>query len=75
MKRFYLEIRNRKHRRTELIARIAEMLFGDYNPIGKLAVAFLKSVGQIPFASRSNLGQTLRRSMQRMGYSIRSDMG
>jgi beta-glucosidase len=29
---------------------IAEVLFGDYNPGGKLAVTFPKSVGQIPFA-------------------------
>jgi beta-glucosidase len=28
----------------------AEILFGDYNPGGKLAVTFPKSVGQIPFA-------------------------
>lgn len=29
---------------------IPEVLFGDYNPGGKLAVTFPKSVGQIPFA-------------------------
>lgn len=29
---------------------VAEVLFGDYNPGGKLAVTFPKSVGQIPFA-------------------------
>lgn len=29
---------------------IAQVLFGDYNPGGKLAVTFLKSVGQIPYA-------------------------
>lgn len=29
---------------------IAEALFGDYNPGGRLAVTFPKSVGQIPFA-------------------------
>ncbi len=29
---------------------IAEVLWGDYNPGGKLAVTFPKSVGQIPFA-------------------------
>jgi beta-glucosidase len=29
---------------------IAEAVFGDYNPGGKLAVTFPKSVGQIPFA-------------------------
>lgn len=29
---------------------VAEALFGDYNPGGRLAVAFPKSVGQIPFA-------------------------
>lgn len=29
---------------------ISEVLFGDYNPGGKLAVTFPKSVGQIPFA-------------------------
>lgn len=28
---------------------IAEVLFGDYNPGGKLTVTFPKSVGQIPF--------------------------
>ncbi|WP_221409242.1 glycoside hydrolase family 3 N-terminal domain-containing protein [Dysgonomonas alginatilytica] len=29
---------------------LAEVLFGDYNPGGKLAVTYPKSVGQIPFA-------------------------
>lgn len=29
---------------------VAEALFGDYNPAGRLAVTFPKSVGQIPFA-------------------------
>lgn len=29
---------------------VAETLFGDYNPGGRLAVTFPKSVGQIPFA-------------------------
>ena len=29
---------------------IAQVLFGDYNPGGKLAVTFPKTVGQIPFA-------------------------
>ena len=29
---------------------IAQVLFGDYNPGGKLAVTFPKSVGQIPYA-------------------------
>ena len=29
---------------------VAEALFGDYNPRGRLAVTFPKSVGQIPFA-------------------------
>ena len=29
---------------------IAQVLFGDYNPGGKLAVTFPRSVGQIPFA-------------------------
>ncbi|MDR1417214.1 MAG: glycoside hydrolase family 3 C-terminal domain-containing protein [Prevotellaceae bacterium] len=29
---------------------IAEVLFGDYNPGGKLAVTYPKTVGQIPFA-------------------------
>jgi beta-glucosidase len=29
---------------------VAEVLFGDYNPGGKLPVTFPKSVGQIPFA-------------------------
>lgn len=29
---------------------VAKVLFGDYNPGGKLAVTFPKSVGQIPFA-------------------------
>ncbi len=31
-------------------AAVAEVLFGDYNPAGRLAVTFPKSVGQIPFA-------------------------
>ena len=29
---------------------VAQVLFGDYNPGGKLAVTFPRSVGQIPFA-------------------------
>lgn len=29
---------------------VAEVLFGDYNPAGRLAVTFPKSVGQVPFA-------------------------
>ena len=29
---------------------IAKVLFGDYNPGGRLAVTFPKSVGQVPFA-------------------------
>ena len=29
---------------------IAKVIFGDYNPGGKLAVTFPRSVGQIPFA-------------------------
>ena len=29
---------------------VADVLFGDYNPGGRLAVTFPKSVGQIPFA-------------------------
>lgn len=29
---------------------VAEVLFGDYNPGGRLAVTFPKSVGQVPFA-------------------------
>ena len=29
---------------------VTEVLFGDYNPGGKLAVTFPKSIGQIPFA-------------------------
>ncbi len=29
---------------------VAQVIFGDYNPDGKLAVTFPKSVGQIPFA-------------------------
>lgn len=33
---------------------IAEALFGDYNPGGRLAVTFPKSVGQIPFAFLSS---------------------
>lgn len=29
---------------------VAEVLFGEYNPAGRLAVTFPKSVGQVPFA-------------------------
>ncbi len=35
---------------------VAEALFGDYNPGGRLAVTFPKSVGQIPFAFPFKLG-------------------
>ncbi len=42
---------------------IAETLFGDYNPGGKLSVTFPKSVGQLPlnfpFKRGSHAGQTL----------------
>lgn len=61
---------------------IAEALFGDYNPGGKLTVTFPKTVGQIPFnfpakpASQVDGGQTPGiRVINRvsMAHSIRSD--
>ena len=39
---------------------VAEVLFGDYNPGGKLTVTFPKSVGQIPlFYNHKNTGRPL----------------
>lgn len=41
---------------------IAEALFGDYNPGGRLAVTFPKSVGQIPFAFPFKPGSDVKAS-------------
>lgn len=41
---------------------VAEALFGDYNPGGKLAVTFPKSVGQIPFAFPFKPGSDVKAS-------------
>lgn len=41
---------------------VAEALFGDYNPGGRLAVTFPKSVGQIPFAFPFKPGSDVKAS-------------
>lgn len=42
---------------------IAEVLFGDYNPGGKLAVTFPKSTGQIPYAFPFKPGSDVKAEM------------
>lgn len=55
---------------------VAEVLWGDYNPGGKLAVTFPKSVGQIPFAfpmkpgSDSNGNVRVAHSLYPFGYGL-----
>lgn len=55
---------------------IAEVLWGDYNPGGKLAVTFPKSVGQIPFAfpmkpgSDSNGHVRVAHTLYPFGYGL-----
>ena len=55
---------------------IAEVLWGDYNPGGKLAVTFPKSVGQIPFAfpmkpgSDSNGNVRVAHALYPFGYGL-----
>lgn len=55
---------------------IAEVLWGDYNPGGKLAVTFPKSVGQIPFAfprkpgSDSNGNVRVAHDLYPFGYGL-----
>ncbi len=55
---------------------IAETLWGDYNPGGKLAVTFPKSVGQIPFAfpmkpgSDSNGRVRVTHALYPFGYGL-----
>lgn len=41
---------------------VAEVLFGDYNPGGRLAVTFPKSVGQVPFAFPFKPGSDVKAS-------------
>lgn len=41
---------------------VAEVLFGDYNPAGRLAVTFPKSVGQVPFAFPFKPGSAVQAS-------------
>lgn len=48
---------------------IAEVLWGDYNPGGKLAVTFPKSVGQIPFAFPMKPGSDTRGNV-RVAHSL-----
>lgn len=55
---------------------VAETIFGDYNPGGKLAVTFPKSVGQIPFAfpfkpgSESGSGTSVHGALFPFGYGL-----
>lgn len=55
---------------------IAEVLFGDYNPGGKLAVTFPKSVGQIPYAfpfkpgSEASSGTSVWGALYPFGYGL-----
>jgi beta-glucosidase len=55
---------------------IAKVLFGDYNPGGKLAVTFPKSVGQIPYAfpfkpgAKSNGTVRVNRALYPFGYGL-----
>lgn len=55
---------------------IAQVLFGDYNPGGRLAVTFPKSVGQIPFAfpmkpgSDSNGRVRVAHALYPFGYGL-----
>lgn len=55
---------------------IAKVLFGDYNPGGRLAVTFPKSVGQIPFAfpmkpgSDSNGRVRVAHALYPFGYGL-----
>ena len=55
---------------------VAEVLWGDYNPGGKLAVTFPKSVGQIPFAfpmkpgSDSNGDIRVAHALYPFGYGL-----
>ena len=55
---------------------IAEVIFGDYNPGGKLAVTFPKSVGQIPYAfpfkpgSESSCSTSVYDALFPFGYGL-----
>lgn len=55
---------------------VSQVLFGDYNPGGKLPVTFPKSVGQIPFAfpfkpgSDSNGFVRVNKSLYPFGYGL-----
>jgi len=55
---------------------VAEALFGDYNPGGKLSFTFPKSVGQIPFAfpykpkAHSNEKTTINGSLYPFGHGL-----
>jgi Beta-glucosidase-related glycosidases len=55
---------------------IAEVILGDYNPGGKLAVTFPKSIGQIPYAfpfkpgSESPSGTSVYDSLFPFGYGL-----
>ena len=46
---------------------IAKVLFGDYNPGGKLAVTFPRSVGQVPFAFPFKPGSDTKGSVRVSG--------
>lgn len=51
---------------------IADVLFGDYNPLGKLPMTFPRSVGQVPiFYNHLNTGgPSIRKSRAHIPHAI-----
>ena len=51
---------------------MADVLFGDYNPAGRLPITFYKSVDQLPdFQDYSMKGRTYRYMTQTSALSVR----